>query len=46
MPDFLHGDYATAELMADIPKLLEWVGKVGTVEAVSLSPEREEETEI
>jgi hypothetical protein len=36
MPDFLHGDYATAELMGNIPKLLEWIGKVGTIEAVSI----------
>lgn len=35
MPDFLHGDYATPELLADTPKLLEWVGRVGTVEVVS-----------
>lgn len=35
MPDFLHGDYATPELLADMPKFLEWIGKVGTIEVVS-----------
>jgi len=35
MPDFLHGDYATMELMGDMPKFLEWIGRVGSIEAVS-----------
>lgn len=37
MPDFLHGDYATAAMMGDIPKLLEWIEKVGTTEVVSVN---------
>lgn len=37
MPDFLHGDYATAALMGDIPKLLKWIEKVGTTEVVSVN---------
>ncbi|KAL9541236.1 hypothetical protein MBANPS3_009240 [Mucor bainieri] len=40
MPDFLHGDYATPALLADIPKLLEWVGRVGTIEVVTPDVER------
>ncbi|KAI9470993.1 MAG: dienelactone hydrolase family-domain-containing protein, partial [Benjaminiella poitrasii] len=40
MPDFLHGDYATAELMGQREKLLAWLGKVGTYEAVYPDVER------
>ncbi|KAI7902383.1 dienelactone hydrolase [Cokeromyces recurvatus] len=40
MPDILHGDYATMELLKQFDKFMVWLNKVGTYEAVHPDIER------